>query len=88
MHLIVGEVNEQVSDAKHGVARVFAHVHALNAAVFFRDNAVNGERQRDPLVLLDAAVVMRVEQRQITRFIERVLLDVQTRAVDVRAQNV
>ena len=55
---------------------------------FFRDNAVNGERQRDPLVLLDAAVVMRVEQRQIARFVERVLLDVQTRAVDVRAQNV
>ena len=49
---------------------------------------MNGERQRDPLVLLDAAVVMRVEQRQIARFVERVLLDVQTRAVDVRAQNV
>lgn len=88
LHLVVGEVNEQVGDAEHGVACVFAHVHALNAAVFFRDNAMNGERQRDPLVLLDAAVVMRVEQRQIARFVERVLLDIQTRAVDVRAQNV
>ena len=86
--MVVGEVNEQVSDAEHGVACVFAHVHALNAAVFFRDNAMNGERQRDPLVLLDAAVVMRVEQREIARFVERVLLDIQTRAVDVRAQNV
>ena len=88
LHLVVGEVNEQVSDAEHGVACVFAHVHALNAAVFFRDNAMNGERQCDPLVLLDAAVVMRVEQREIARFVERVLLDIQTRAVDVRAQNV
>ena len=88
LHLVVGKMDEQVGDAEHGVARVFAHVHALNAAVFFRDNAVNGERKRDPLVLLDAAVVMRVEQRQIARLIERVLLDVQTRAVDVRAQNV
>ena len=35
LHLVVGEVNEQVSDAEHGVACVFAHVHALNAAVFF-----------------------------------------------------
>ncbi len=35
LHFVVGEGNEQVSDAEDGVACVFAHVHARSAAVFF-----------------------------------------------------
>ena len=45
------------------------------------------ERQRDPLVLLDAAIVMRVEIREAAIFIERVLLDIEAAGVDVRSEN-
>ena len=45
------------------------------------------ERQRDPLVLLDAAIVVRVKVCEAAIFIERVLLDVEAAGVDVRTKN-
>ena len=44
--------------------------------------------QRDPLVVLDAAVVMGVHEREPVALVQRVLLEVKARAVDVRAQDV
>ena len=49
---------------------------------------MDGQGQRDPLVFLDAAVIVRVKQRESARFIQRVLLDVQAGAVNVSAKDV
>ena len=59
-----------------------------NTAGLEGDDAMDGQRERDPLVLLDAAIVMRVEQGYVGVLVERVLLGVETRRVDVGAQDV
>ena len=88
LQLVLSEVHQQIGDAEHGVAFVFAHVHLDDAAVFLGDYAMDGQGKRDPLVFLDAAVIMRVKQRESARFIQRVLLDVQAGAVNVGAEDI
>ena len=65
LHLLLRQVNEQVGDDEHGVGRIFAHCDGHDGPVGLGDDAVNGQRERDPLVLLDAAIVVRVEKRQV-----------------------
>lgn len=47
----------------------------------------SAERHRHPLIFLDSAVVMRIEKREITVFIKRDLLEVETRCVDMSADD-
>ena len=78
-HLLAGQVDQQVGDAEHRIVRVVAHLGVHHGAVFLRDHAVQRQRQRDPLVVLDAAVIMRIEQREPVRLVQRVLLEVEAR---------
>ena len=61
LHLLLTQGGKQVRDAEHGVGRILAHADLDGLACLEGDDAVDGERERDPLVLLDAAVIMRVE---------------------------
>ena len=81
-------MGEEVRDAEHRVRRVFADADLDGLARLERDDAVDSQRERDPLVLLDAAVIVRVEQSDIRVLVERVLLGVEARRVDVGAQDV
>ena len=81
-------MGKQVGHAEHRVSRVVADVHLHHLAVGFGHDAVKRQRQRRPLVVLYAAVVVRVQKREIARLVQRVLLDVEARRVDVRAQDV
>ena len=45
------------------------------------------EGNRDPLILLDAAVIMRIEVGETAVLIERVLLDIEAARVDVCTEN-
>ena len=87
-HLLLRQVDEQVGDDEHGVGRIFAHRDGHDGPVGLGNDAVDGQRERDPLVLLDAAVVVRVEKREVGGLVQRVLLEVEARRVDVRAQDV
>ena len=81
-------MGKQVRDAEHGVGRILAHANLDGPASLEGDDAMDGQWERDPLVLLDAAIVMRVEQGYVGVLVERVLLGVETRRVDVGAQDV
>ena len=81
-------MNKQVGHAENGVALIVAHVYVHDRAVLLGDDAVHSERERNPLVVLDTAVVVRVEKREAVALVERVLLQVEAGAVDVRAQDV
>ena len=87
-HLLVAQMRQQVGYAEHRVALIVAHVHVYHRAVGLRHNAVQGQRQGYPLVVLDAAVVMGVQEGESVAFVHRVLLQVQTGAVDMGAQDV
>ena len=87
-HLVLAQVGQQVGDVEHGVGRILAHADLDVGAVLQRHHAVQGQRHGDPLVLLDTAVVVRVEAGDLVGLVERVLLHVEARRVDVGTQDV
>ena len=88
--LLAAQVRQQVVDDKLRVGGIGADLDEDLAAVGADDLAVQLQRDRDPLVLADAAVVVGLEIGQLGVFIEGVGLEVQPRRVgmgraDVRA---
>ncbi len=57
---------------------ILANAYVYDATVFGRKNAMNCQRNSDPLVF-DAAVVVSVKGKPLRSF-ERILLDVQARS--------
>ena len=79
-------MDQEVRHAEDGVALFLADADLDDRAIFLDDDAVQSERQRDPLVLLDAAVVMRVEVSEAAVLVGRGLPDVEAARIDVRAE--
>ena len=88
LHLVAREMDEQVGDAEHGVGGILAHADIDRGAVLLAHDAMDGERGGYPVVGLHAAVVVGVEVGHIAGLVQRVLLDIESRAVDMRAQDV
>ena len=88
LHLILRQMGQQIGDAEHRIVRVLADDHVHPRAVLLHDHAVQRERLGDPLVLLDAAVVVGIQIGQVGILIEGVLLHVDAGGIDVRAQDV
>ena len=81
-------MGQKIGYAEYGVAGIVAHIHVNHGAVGFRHHTVKRQRQRHPLVVLDAAIVVSVEEGKPVVLVNRVLLQVQTGAVDVGAQDI
>ena len=81
-------MGEQVGDAEDGIGLVLADDHVHDGAVLLGHDAMDGQRQGDPLVLLDATVVVGVQRDELVLLLDGVLLDVEARRVDVRAEDV
>ena len=81
-------MRQQVGHAEHRVGLIIADVHLYHLAVGGRHHAVQRQGQRRPLVVLDAAVVVGVQKREVVGLVQRVLLDVEARRVDMRPQDV
>ena len=80
-------MRQQIGDDELRLIRLAANSDVDRAAVLKRDGTVQLQRDRDPLVLLDAAVIVRLEIRQLRILIHRRLLEVEARRVDVRARD-
>ncbi len=87
-HLLLRKMNQKVRHAEYGVARLLANANLHDAAVLLRHDAVHRQRQRNPLVLLDAAVIMRIEVGEAAVLIERVLLDIEAAGINMRPEDV
>ena len=81
-------MREQVGNAEYRVVFVLAYVYCYFSAVSLDDNAMQRERNGRPLVLLDAAVVVGLEVSYLVLFVERVLLHVEARGVDMSRNQV
>ena len=88
LHLIACKVDQQVGDAEDRIGRVLAHGDVHGGAILLADDAVQRQRGGDPVVGLHAAVVVGVEVSHVAGFVQRVLLEVEARGVDVGAQDV
>ena len=61
LHLVGGQVDQQVGDHQDGIVLILADGDGNLAAVLLADHTVNGQRHAGPLVLLDATIVMGLE---------------------------
>ena len=87
LHLVGGEVRQQIGYNEAWLARLTADGDFNGLTALERDNAVQLQRNGDPLVLFDAAVVVRLEVAQFVGLIHGYLLEVEARGIDVRARN-
>ena len=84
-HLFAAEVGQKVVDIEYGVVRLFADVKLYLSAVFEHNHAVQGEGYGCPLVLLDSAIVVRLQKAHTRLLIQRILLYIYPGRVDVRS---
>ena len=85
-HLLGSKVRQQVGDNELRVGRLvaYAHLYALDLAVLAdADNAAQLKRNGGPLILLDAAVVVGLEERHAVVLVQRHSADVNARCIKV-----
>ena len=80
-------MRQQIRDAEYGVPLRFADADGQHRAIDAHHHAVQRQRKRDPLVFLDAAVVLGVQVSQAVLLVEGVLLQVDAGRVDVRPED-
>ena len=80
-------MDQQVRHAKDRIIIILTDDNIHDCTVFFHDNAMQCKRQRNPLIFLDAAIVMRIKVSQPAVLIERILLHIEAAGVDMRAKN-
>ena len=76
-------MDQQIGNEEHRIFRLLAYSHLHHSTVLFHDDAVDRQRDRHPLVLFDAAVVMGIQQGETAVFIQRVLLHIHAGGIDV-----
>ena len=80
-------MRQQIADVKYGISLLLADLHFHLAAVAEHNRTVQSKRNRRPLILFYTAVIMRFAQRDAVRFVQRHLLEIKARAVDMRSHN-
>ena len=81
-------MDQKIGDTEYRIILIITDIHVYNAAILLNDNTMKCHRKGNPLILLHTTIVMRIKKSKIRILIERVLLQVHARAVDVRTQNV
>ena len=77
LHLVGSQVGQQVGNDELGFLRLPADADVDHIAVFQGHNAVQLQRNGDPLVLLDAAIVVGAEKAHLIGLIHGDLLQIQ-----------
>ena len=78
---------KQIVDIENGILGIFPHFDLNARAVLEHEDAVQRERDRRPLILFDAAVIVRLQKAHAALFIQRNLLDVDARRIDMRGDD-
>ena len=86
-HLILRKMNQKICHAENRILFVLTDPDIHSGAVLFGDHTVDGERDGRPLILLDATIIVCVQKCHLCILVQRDLLEVKTRGVDMRAQN-
>ena len=85
LHLVGGKVRKQIRDDEAGLSCPATESDFNGFTAFQHHNAVELQRDRHPLILLDPAVIVGFEIGKFVALIERVLLEVNAGAVDMGA---
>ena len=78
-------MHKKICHRKYRILFLFPDGYDFFRSVFAHDHTVDAKRDRHPLVLLDPAVIMGIKICKSTVLIQRILFQIQTRGIDVRA---
>ena len=81
-------MDQKITDTKYRIFRLVTDTHLHGRTIFFRDHTVQCQRQCHPLIFLDASIIMGIQHGKTGILVERILFDIHTRGVNVRAQNI
>ena len=88
LHLLAAQVDQQIGDHQHGIAGILADGDGDLAAVLAADQTVESQGHGDPLILLDAAVIVGLQESHLRIFIEGVGLYVDPGRVNVGSADI
>ena len=80
-------MNQKIRDTKYRIRRILTDYNIDNSAVLLCNNAVKSKRKSNPLILLDSAIVVCIKKSKILILIKRILLNINTRRVNVRTKD-
>ena len=87
LHLLLGDMGKDVADTEDRILRILADADIHLGTVLLEDHSMDGKRECQPLVLLDAAIVMGVQVDHLVLLINRVGLGVQPGRIDMGAKD-
>ena len=86
-HLLLGKVNQKVGHAENRVILLFADNHIHHAAILLCYYAMESQRQGDPLIFLDAPIIMGIKISHAAILIKRLLLQIKAAGINMRPQD-
>ena len=81
-------MDQKIRDKEYRIVFILTYAQDHGLSAFLYDHAVNSQRERHILILLDAPVIMSVQICDIAVFIEGILLDVEPGGINMRADNI
>ena len=81
-------MDQKIRYEKHRIVLILAYGKDNGFAVLLHNDAVQRKRAGNKLIFLDAAVIVCIQITEAAFFVQRILFDIHSGAVDVRSQNV
>ena len=76
LQLFSGKMDEQIRDEHHRILVIFADDHINGCSILFDHHTMYGQRNGDPLILLDSTIVVRIQICKVRILVERILLHI------------
>ncbi len=81
-------MDQQIRHEENRILVFLTNADFHGRAVLLHHHAMDGKGNSHPLVFLHTAVIVRIQISEAAVLIERILLDIQSRGVDMGAENV
>ena len=88
LHLFRSEMDQQICDNKDRIIFFLTNTYLNCCAIFLCDHSVKGKWKRHPLIFLDSTIIMCIKISKLLILIQRILLYVNTRRIDVSSKNI
>jgi len=80
-------MDQKICDVKYRIFHILTNADLHNASVLLCNNTMHGKRQCHPLVFLYTTIIMGIQISQIRILVQRILLDIQSRRIDMCTEN-
>ena len=87
-HLLIAEMRKEICDVENGIFFLLAYHDLVRLAVIRENDAVYSQRNRRPLILLEATVIVCLEVNGIVVLIDGIGLKIESGRIDVGTEDV